>query len=152
MEEREEYLANETEMLRALLLEAERPEADAVEVQIARNGRVVLRFRVRPLSEREYMDCRERVTKYRRDRQFGGLRMPAEVDLVRLNSLLIHTATVEEDRARLWDNKELQRQADVLSGPDLIDKVLRAGEKEAVVAKIDEISGYGADLVETAKN
>jgi hypothetical protein len=71
---------------------------------------------------------------------------------------LIHTATVDEDKAKLWDNKKLWDRLNVLSGIDVIDKVLLPGEKDAVIEKINEISGYAEDeedvedLEELAKN
>lgn len=146
----EDYLANEQDLLRGLLEAAEGRETATVEV--ARKGHLLFRFRIRALGEREYHDCRDRATKYERSRQFGGLRMPADTDMARYRSFLIYTATVEEDRTRFWDSKEAQKKLDVLNGPDLIDRVLLAGEKDAIVARIDELSGFGAELEEQAKN
>jgi len=148
----EEYLANEDDLLRGLLEAAEASERQTATVEISRKGKVYFRFRIRPLSEREYNACRDKATKYHRSRQFGGLRLPEDTDATRFRSLLIYTATVEDDRKRLWDSKEAQRKLDVLNGPDLIDRVLLAGEKDAVVARIDELSGFGSDLEEQAKN
>jgi hypothetical protein len=150
--EREDYLANEQDMLRGLLEAAEDRTQDVLPIEIARKGKTYFRFRIRPLTEREYNICRDKATKYQRSRQLGGLKLPEETDTTRYRSLLIYEATVEEDRKRLWDNKEAWSRLNVLNGPDLIDAVLMAGEKDAIVAKIDEISGYDVDLEETAKN
>ena len=65
---------------------------------------------------------------------------------------LIYEATIEEDREKIWDNKQAWKQLDVMSGAELIGRVLKAGEKDAVCDKIDEISGYSAMAEEVAKN
>jgi len=153
-QEREGLLAHEDDLLQGLLAAAEDTEEDVVPVQIVRQGKVALQFRIRPLRDYEYEECREQVTTYRRNA--FGVRVPEETDPVRFRALLIYKATVEEDRKRLWDNKAAWERLKVMSGPDLIDRVLRAGEKDAIVRKIDEISGYGADverkMEELAKN
>ena len=46
----------------------------------------------------------------------------------------------------------MEARINVTNGIDMIDKVLRAGEKDAVLNKIDEISGYSSTLEEVAKN
>lgn len=120
-------------------------------VEIAREGVVYFKFRIRPLSEDEYRKCKERYTKYKRNKQLG-VRFPEETDTVRYRSALIYEATVPEDRAKLWDNKDAWKRLDVLSGVELIDRVLKAGEKDAVLDLIDNISGYSIIAEETAKN
>lgn len=150
--EKEDYLAAEDDILPGLLDAAGDQEDETVTIEIARKGRVYFRFRVRGLSETEYQKCKDQATKYKKNRQLGGIKMPEDTDTAKFRSLLIHTATVKEDRQRLWNNKEAWKQLNVLNGPDLIDKVLRAGEKDAVVAKIDELSGYDEELEEVAKN
>lgn len=148
----EDYLTMEDDILRGLLEAAKDQEDETVTIEIARNDKVYFRFRIRGLSEREYQDCREEATKYKKVRQLGGIRAPEDTDSAKYRSLLIYTATVKEDRKKLWDNKEAWRKLNVLNGPDLIDKVLRAGEKDAVLAKIDELSGYDEELEDVAKN
>lgn len=149
---REEYLAHEDDLLRDLLAFAETTRSATLPIEINRPGAPPLRFQIRPLIESEYVECREKATTYGKNRQFGGLRVAEDLDMSRLSSHVIYAATLEADRARLWDNKALQRKLDVLSGPDVIDRLLRAGEKDAVVNKIQEISGFGVDLEQQAKN
>lgn len=148
---REEYLEREDDLLRGLLEAAER-DRETITIEIARKGRVYFRFRIRPLTETEYEECRRKATRWQRDARFGAMRVPEGLDLARYRAMLIYAATVEEDRARLWDNRAAWERLNVLNAYDLIDRVLLAGEKDAVVAKIDEISGFGADLEEQAKN
>lgn len=149
--EHEEYLLMEDDLLRGLLAAAEDKVSETVTIEIARKGKVYFRFNVRGLTEQEYNECRDRATKYTFNRRLG-VRVPQDTDFSMFRSFLIYKATVEEDRKRLWDNKEAWERLGVLSGPELIDKVLLAGEKAAVVEKIDNLSGYEAEMEETAKN
>lgn len=148
-EKREFLLENESSILEGLIAAASyrEDEADFIPIQIARNGKTLFSFRIRPLSEEEYTKCRDRNTKYRKSRQFGA-RIPQDVNMARYRSELIHCATVEEDRKKVWDNKEAWHTLNVLSGVDLIDRVLKAGEKDAILDKLDEISGYNQDMDE----
>ena len=137
------------------LLEAEQyrwNEENSVNIQVERRGKLLFSFRIRPLGEEEYQKCKEKCTKYVRNNQYAGIKIPESTDSVRYRSLLIYTATVDEDRKAIWDNTEAWRQINVLNGPDLIDKVLLAGEKDAILDKLDEISGYTSTLEEVAKN
>ena len=59
---------------------------------------------------------------------------------------------MDEDRAKIWDNKNAWKALNVLNGIDLIDRTLLAGEKDAVLELIDKISGYSVTAEETAKN
>lgn len=148
----EVLLASEEDILRGLIDAASDVEQETLKIEIARKGKVLFSFHVRGLLETEYNDCKEKATTYKKNRQLGGIKMPDETDTAKYRSLLIYTATVGEDRQRIWGNKEAWKQLNVLNGPALIDKVLRAGEKDAIIAKIDELSGYGEDLEEVAKN
>lgn len=151
-----DILGNEDALLRGMLEAVEDRENESVKIEIARKGKVLFAFSVRPISETEVNKCEERATKYTRKR---GLRIPEETDRAKYRSLLIYTATADEDRLKSWDNKALWDRLNVLNGVDVIDKVLLPGEKEAVIQKINEISGHaesddedGESLEETAKN
>lgn len=65
---------------------------------------------------------------------------------------MIYTATIDEDRAKTWDNKKAQEAFNVLQGVDVIDAVLLSGEKDRIIEVINEISGYDDSLDEIAKN
>lgn len=122
-------------------------------IAIRRNGRKLLEFRIRPLDEIELAELRRECTRYAPNpagREYP--RIEGEVNLVRLRSLKIYSATVASDRARLWDDARAWQKLGVMRGEDVIDCVLMAGEKDAVIERIDAISGYGAQLVETSKN
>ena len=140
-EERKEfYLRNEADILEGLLKTAsyKNDETETHRIEIARNGVVTLK-------------CRKAHTKYKKNRQAGGVKVADDVDASAYRSSVIYEATVEEDRKKIWDNKAAWDKLDVLSGYQLIEKVLKGGEKDAVYEKVEEISGYGT-VEEVAKN
>lgn len=143
----------ENDILKGLLTAANfKTEEDNIHlVDIARNGVVLFSFHVRPLTEEEYQQCKEKNTKYVRNKQLG-IKFPENTDSVRYRSALIYQATIDEDKAKVWDNKEAWRRLNILNGIDLVDKTLLAGEKDAVLEVIDKISGYSATTEEIAKN
>lgn len=142
----QEVRMNEEELLEGLLLAADfKRDSTAFEtIKIKRGGRLLFEFVVRPLTEEEIQYCRHRVTKLRPDprgKQFPKIEM--EVDLIKLRSYKILTATVDNGNGVLWDKKELKDKLGVLTGADVIDMVLLAGEKDRICDTIDRISGYG---------
>ncbi|MNW34034.1 Phage XkdN-like protein [compost metagenome] len=141
----EELLDNETDILRGLLDAAANTEEERKVIEIARKGKVFFRFSIRPLSEADYNACRDKATKYKKNRRLGGIKMPDDTDAARYRSSLIYEATVSEDQKKIWNNKAAWDQLNVLSGVQLIDKVLLPGEKEAVIEQIDRLSGYDLD-------
>lgn len=151
--EKEFYLLNESDILEGLLKTAsyKEDESETHPVEISRNGKVTLSFRIHPLSEDDFIACRKRHTKYKKNRQAGGVKVADDIDTSAYRSSVIYEATVEEDRRKIWDNKAAWSRLDVVSGYQLIDKVLKGGEKDAVYEKVEEISGYGS-IEEVAKN
>lgn len=143
----------ETDILKGLLTAAafKTEDENIHPVEIARNGVVLFTFRIRPLSEEEYHQCKDKNTKYVRNKQLG-IKFPEQTDSVRYRSALIYQATIDEDRAKVWDNKDAWKALNVLNGIDLVDKILLAGEKDAVLELIDKISGYSTTMEEVAKN
>ena len=81
-----------------------------------------------------------------------GIQYPEKTNKARFRSQLIYQATVEEDREKVWNNKESWKVVGVLNGIDLIDKVLPAGKKNEVIDVIDRISGYAESVEEVIKN
>lgn len=150
---KEFYLRNEADILEGLLKTAsyKKDESETHQIEIARNGVVTLSFRIHPLSEEDFIRCRKTHTKYKKNRQAGGVKVADDVDTSAYRSSVIYEATVEEDRKKIWDNQSAWKKLDVLSGYQLIEKVLKAGEKDAVYEKIEEVSGYGS-VEEVAKN
>lgn len=117
--------------------------------------RVMFRFSVKPLSEREYNKCKKKHTKYVRNRSLG-VKMPEDTDNVKYRAEIIYRATVPEDRKKLWDNKAAwealrDKGMQILSGLDMVEYCLLAGEKDRVIDVIDSISGYGDNLEEVTE-
>ena len=137
----EEILMDENAML----------ESTYRKIQIKRAGVLKFMFRIRPVSEEESIKCHDHATKFA-PRKRGQPKREIETNQSLFRSWLIYTATVDEDRKKLWDNRKAQEALDVLSGVDMIDAVLLSGEKDRIIDVINEISGYGDDMEETAKN
>lgn len=152
---KEDILSNETDILSGLLElgnTRNNPE-EYHEIQIKREGVVKLSFRIRPLSEKEMISCNEQATKYAPPKN-GKPRVALKTDVPKMRSLFIYTATVDEDRAKIWDNSQAKERFNILESADMIDMVLKGGEKDKILSKIDEISGYHDEVSveEQAKN
>lgn len=149
----EEILMDESELLRGLIdAGREKNSKDFYKkIQIRRNGVLKFEFRIRPVSEEESLACHDRATKFA-PRKRGQPKREIETNASQFRSWLIYTATVDEDRKKLWDNKKALETFNVLLGSDLIDMVLLSGEKDRIIDEINEISGYGDDVEEIAKN
>lgn len=148
---------SEGDILQGLMDAAADLKTDTKLIQIARNGRTYFEFHIRPLAESEYEKCRTKHTKYVRNKQLG-IKMPEDTDNVKYRSELIYAATTAEDKKKTWDNHKLwdslsDRGIDILTGLDVIDTVLRSGEKDRIVDEIDKLSGYeSSNLEEVSKN
>jgi len=149
----EDILMNENELLRGLIEAGTEKEKESAykKIQIKRGGSLRFEFRIRPVSEEESITCHEHATRYA-PRKRGQPKKEIETNMAKFRSWLIYTATVDEDRKKTWDNKKAQEALDVLNGVDLIDAVLLSGEKDRIIEEINNISGYGDDMDDTAKN
>ena len=118
----------ENDILKGLLAAANyKTEEDNIHpVEIARNGVVLIKFHIRPLSEEEYQTCKEKNTKYVRNKQLG-IKFPEDTNSVRYRSALIYQATVDEDREKIWNNKDAWKELNVLNGPPAILYRIRFG-------------------------
>lgn len=151
----EEMLFSENELLKALTQNEHMETTETIEVKFGKSA--TFRFRIRPLSEKEWNECRERNTKYKKNRRLGGMKLPEDTDTVGYHTLLIYTATVQEDREKLWDNKNLWKAVGALTGTDMVDRLIPyAGKKQAIIDRIERLSGYDdeseEDYDETVKN
>ena len=144
--QQEEILMKEGDILAGLLSLHKEAKENTItrRIKIMRDKKVVLEFRVRPLSEEESQDCHRKATKYARTKP-GQPKVAIETNSALFRSMLIYTATVDEDRAKLWDNKKAMDAMQLLRGVDMVDSVLRAGEKSRILSEIDEISGFSGE-------
>lgn len=150
---REDILMDEAALLRGLIEAGTEKDSESTyeRIQIRRGGALKFEFRIRPVSEEESLACHDHATKFA-PRKRGQPKQEIETNAAKFRSWLIYTATVNEDRAKTWDNKKAQQALNVLYGVDMIDAVLLSGEKERIIDRINEISGYSDDMDGTAKN
>lgn len=148
-EEKQQVLVmNEDAILKALA----NPTYDTETIELDFGGSVI-KFRIRPLSEKEWDRCRERHTKYSKNRKLGGIRIPESTNTVTYHSDLIFSATVDEDREKLWNNQRFWKAADAITGVDMVDKLIPlAGKKAAIVERIEILSGYHDEDDDDADN
>lgn len=151
----EEILFNEDELLKALTEEQHLQTTETIEVVYGK--KTTFKFRIRPLSEKEWNECRERNTKYKRNRRLGGIKIVDDTDTVGYHAALIYAATVDEDKDRLWKNKRLWKAVGALTPTDMVDKLIPfAGKKQQIIERIEKLSGYDEesedDYADTVKN
>lgn len=85
--------------------------------------------------------------------------MADELDVPKYRASLIYNSTIEEDKAKLWDNPVVKKGLEakgicIINALDVIDAVLLPGEKDRIMDIIDEFNGYNNEELkaETAKN
>lgn len=155
-ETKEQVRTNEEDFIQGLIDAVEFANEETQKIEIVRGGKLYFAFSIRPLGAEEYDKCRKKHTKYVRNRQLG-MKMPDETDRVKYQSAIIYTATVDEDKAKLWDNKKIwetlrNKDYQVMNGLDVIEFALKAGEKDKIIDAIDLLSGYESNIEEVAKN
>ncbi|MCL1701627.1 hypothetical protein [Lysinibacillus sp. Bpr_S20] len=148
--DKEELLEMEPAIIDGLLRAYEDNKEETREIVISRKGKALFTFNVQPVSEEKYDEIQDKATKFKNNK--AGIKVPVETDYPKMRAMLIYEATKKEDRARLWDNKKYWDATGSLTGTHLVEKVLRAGEKSAVVQVIDEISGYMLEAEDMLKN
>lgn len=110
--------------------------------EVVRGGKKLFSFRVRGLDEAELEHCRDAATKMVKDHRLGRLAIPQDFNNAKYSSMVIVTATHPEDKQVIWNNKELWDKAQVLAAWQLVDKVLKPGEKDRCIRLIERLSGY----------
>lgn len=148
--------ANEDDFIQGLIDAAGYVNDETQHIEIVRSGKLYFAFDIRPLSEDEYDRCKKKYTKYVRNKQFG-MKLPEETNSVKYRAALIHTATTDECKAKLWDNKQVwealrNKGLQIMNGLDVIEYCLKAGEKDKILEWIDTLSGYDSNIEEVAKN
>jgi len=152
-EDKDKYLAVEETALKDIagVLEAMETITKYEIFEVVRDGKKLFSFRVRGLDDEEIEKCRDQATKAVKDRRFGNLAVPKEFNSAKFNSLMICEATHPEDKKALWDNKDLWKKANVVAGWQLVDKVLKRGEKEKAIELIEKLSGYTDEDAESTE-
>lgn len=146
--QKNELLQDEQNILQAVLGAAHDIEQTEREVEIARNGQTFFSFSVQPLSQTIYEKAQESATRYKKDKR--GYKIVDSYSLETAQTQLIYHATKSEDREKIWDNRELWKKLNVLTGHQVISKVLLPGEIRAIAETIDELSGFSLDAEDMA--
>lgn len=170
MEEKVEYspaeiLSNEDALLRGVLRAAEDIKGQTRLIRVKRpgaNGEPEVRFEfgVRGLTDQELDELQQRYMEY--DRTRSGIMIPdmSKQHAAKQRSMEIYAATVDEDRARLWDSKKLQEALlspgewkdldNARRGAAVVDHVLYAGEKADIIDVVEKIGNV--ETRQLAKN
>ena len=147
----------EDDFVNGLIEAADFRTEDTKKIQIVRNNKVYFEFEIRALSEEDYNRCKQKHTKYVRNKQLG-IKLPEDTNTVKYRCALIYLSTLEKDRETLWDNKKVwnalnNKGLQIMNGLDVIENVLKSGEKERIIDEIDKLSGYeDSNLEEIIKN
>lgn len=113
---------------------------------------LALSIPIRPITDQELENCQRQMQK--KERRFGRLEV-TDADNPRYRSLVVYTATLPNETTgrRLWDDQRAWEHFNVVTGLDLVDKLLATGEKGLVFSRILEISGFVQEVAgEQAKN
>lgn len=128
-------------------------------VEIRRAGQLLFKFTVRPYTTEQLEAAQKKATTLGKNPK--GPKYPKIVtkyDSKTAESYLIYLCTVDEDKAKFWDNPQFKDRFDVMEGYELVDKVLLPGEKQGIIELLDTLGGYSdddespADDTEIAKN
>ena len=142
----EEVLMKEEDMLLGLLSAARDIEETTKTIRIERKGKLYFQFSIQPVSDEEIQKCLKSCTKYYKNPAGKNLpKIEGETDWVTYKAKKIYIATVESDKAKLWDNPKIKSELDALLPEDVINAVLLPGEKNRISELIDELSGYNND-------
>lgn len=144
---------NEKEMLANLMAATTEPEdkVETANIEIVREGKKIIEFRIHPLTEKEYAAARKKHTKYKKNKQLNT-KVAESVDASKFHAQLVYDATVTEDRELLWHYKPAWEAIGVLNPVDFIEVFLRAGETNRIMEELDRLSGYEMDEDELSKN
>lgn len=149
----EEMLMSEQDILAGILAVGKESEEGVTTklIQIRREGKVQFQFRVQILSEDEQQACWKRATKYAKAKP-GQPKKAIETNPSLFRSHMIYAATVAEDRAKVWDNRTAMDAFNIINPVEMVDKLLRPGEKSRVIDEIELLGGYEDDMEELGKN
>ena len=115
-------------------------------INIQRNGKSLFSFTIEPVDE-------ETMRRVRRENLKNRGKRTEELIGERFVAQLIYEATIEEDKNRLWRNREVQERLNVASGADVVQKVLTPAERSKLEDVLIEIGSYNDDgLDEMIKN
>ena len=105
------------------------------------SGETLFSFRIRGLSQSEIQIPNPAGPKYPK---ISGERSTTEY-----HNNLIYTATVDEDKQRIWGNNDIKQKFNIFDDADCVDILLNAGTKSKIVEEVLKLSGFdGEDVVD----
>lgn len=123
----------EGDIVNALLNAADfRTNSEPRKITIERAG---FSFEIQAVNEDNVARAQKLSTKNRGRRN-------EETDWQRYAAHLIYFATVDDDKARIWDNRDVWQALNAVNGADVIYKCLTPAERAEIVSIIEKISGY----------
>ena len=110
-------------------------------INIVRKGKTLFQFTIEPLDERTIEKARKQniKNKGRRNEELDGNRYVAQ---------LIYEATIEEDKNRIWRNKEVWDKLNIANGADAVQAILTPAERANLENIILDMLGFNEDLSE----
>lgn len=155
-ETQKQLLTKENDFIAGMIKAAADKTDETAKLQIIRSGKMYFEFSIHALGEEEANKCRKKHTKYVRNKQIG-IKFAEETDTAKFRSSLIYHATIEADREKLWDNKQvwqglIAQGKQIVTALDVIEAVLLGGEKDMVIDQINKISGFNSENLEEVES
>ena len=124
------------------LLEAADYRNDITTVDICRNGKFYFTVNIHPIGDDEVKAARKRATTMMPNPQNRKLpKIEKEFNVNLFNSLIIYTATTDEDKQKIWGNKAIMEKYNLVEPYESVNVLLTVGEKSELTNKVIEISG-----------
>lgn len=151
---------NEDDIISGLIQAAESVKNDKALIKIKRYNagkkadEVLFSFRVRVMTEDEMEEIRERYRTYKHNPRTGQS-VVDKFDNNRFVSEVIYIATIPEDRAKIWENPVIKKNYNILNNVDVVDTLLKPGEKDQasnVIMKLAGFTGEEDQGIELLKN
>ena len=155
-ETKNQLRVKEDDFIAGMLSAAAYKSEEVSQIDTVRGGKLFFSFRIHALGEEEANKSRKKHTKYVRNKQIG-VKFAEETDNAKFRSSLIYHATVEEDRDKLWDNKQvwnglIAQGHQIVTALDVIEAVLLGGEKDRIIDEINKMSGFNSENIEEVEN
>lgn len=138
----------EYDLVTALLEAADykNSEEEITEVTIARNGRFLFVVHIHPISDSDVKKAQKEAGVYKpnpTNKKLG--RIKVDQDNAKLASWLIYLATTDEDKEKIWGNKQVMGKYGLMENWESVDTLLKKGEKDDLLNQVFEISGMNDD-------
>lgn len=111
--------------------------------EVRRNGKFFFEVNLHPLGDEDVRKLRKKATKYMPHPNNKKLPpIERDFDSSLFNALIIYAATTEEDKKKIWGNKEIMEEFNLVEPHESVDVLLTVGEKNRMSALVLKISGW----------